>query len=100
MPVHDVGYRGWDGKKTSSLFRWKIITYTGIRLALRSRWVARILFLAWLPVMYWGIGFFFIENSLSDKSNNVIAAASQATLRTHICGAWGIIGNKNNSYYK
>ena len=26
MPVHDVGYRGWDGKKTSSLFRWKITT--------------------------------------------------------------------------
>ena len=44
MPIHDVGYRGWHGKKTSPLTRWKIITYTGIRLALRSRWVARILF--------------------------------------------------------
>jgi len=78
MPIHDVGYRGWDGKKTNPLTRWKIITYTGIRLALRSRWVARILFLAWLPVMYWGVGFFFIENSLSNNSNNVIVAAGEA----------------------
>ena len=99
MPIHDVGYRGWDGKKTNPLTRWKIITYTGIRLALRSRWVARILFLAWLPVMYWGIGFFFIENSLSKQSNGVVSAASvasKATLGTDISDDIGLGGGRKN----
>lgn len=94
MPIHDVGYRGWEGKKTSPLTRWKIITYTGIRLALRSRWVARILFLAWLPVMYWGIGFFFIENSLSKESNNVVAAASEVTLGPDFSADLGLSGGR------
>ena len=96
MPIHDVGYRGWDGKKTNPLTRWKIITYTGIRLALRSRWVARILFLAWLPVMYWGVGFFFIENSLSDKPNGVVSAASEATLGTDISNNIGLGDDREN----
>ena len=99
MPVHDVGYRGWDGKKTSPLIRWKIITYTGIRLALRSRWVARLLFLAWLPVMYWGVGFFFIENSINQDSGTsvaetVVAAASEATMGTDISADLGLGGSR------
>ena len=94
MPVHDVGYRGWDGKKTNPLTRWKIITYTGIRLALRSRWVARILFLAWLPVMYWGIGFFFIENSLKNDSTSVVATLSEATLGKDFASDIGLSGSR------
>ena len=62
MPIHDVGYRGWDGARTSPLSRWWIISKTGIRLAAKSRWVRRILFVSWLPVMYWGIGFFFVDD--------------------------------------
>ncbi|MFK7765759.1 MAG: ABC transporter permease [Mariniblastus sp.] len=64
MPIHDVGYRGWKGEKTSYLSRWWIICETGIRLAAKSKWVRRILFVAWLPVMYWGIGFFFVEKAI------------------------------------
>lgn len=64
MPIHDVGYRGWDGNRTSPMTRWSIISTTGIRLGAKSRWVRRILFVAWLPVMYWGIGFFFVEKAL------------------------------------
>ena len=64
MPIHDVGYRGWDGNRTSQMTRWSIISSTGIRLGAKSRWVRRILFVAWLPVMYWGIGFFFVEKAL------------------------------------
>ena len=69
MPIHDVGYRGWDGKRTMQLSRWWIIAQTGIRLAAKSRWVRRIMFVAWLPVMYWGIGFFFVEKALEADSN-------------------------------
>ena len=96
MPIHDVGYRGWDGKKTSPLTRWKIITSTGIRLALRSRWVARLLFLAWLPVMYWGVGFFFIENSLSQDSgiSAAVAATSEAALGADVSADLGLSGGR------
>ncbi len=78
MPLHDVGYRGWDGQRTSQLTRWWIISSTGIKLAARSRWVRRILFVAWLPVMYWGIGFFFIEKQLSSDSETMKIAIQQA----------------------
>lgn len=80
MPLHDVGYRKWDGQRTSSVWRFLIITETGIRLASQSRWVRRMLFFAWLPVMYWGIGFFVIERSLEAESNAVEAAAKAANL--------------------
>jgi hypothetical protein len=71
MPIHDVGYRGWDGERTSTFSRWSIISATGIKLAAKSRWVRRILFVAWLPVMYWGIGFFFVEKAISSDSEAV-----------------------------
>jgi ABC-2 type transport system permease protein len=74
MPIHEVGYRGWNGKRTSQFSRWWIISSTGIRLAAKSRWVRRILFVAWLPVMYWGIGFFFVEKTIDADSNVLINA--------------------------
>ena len=73
MPIHDVGYRGWDGARTSQLSRWWIISQTGIRLAAKSKWVRRILFVAWLPVMYWGIGFFFVEKAI-DAENGLLTS--------------------------
>ena len=66
MPVHDVGYRSWHGTPTHFLSRWRIIAETGIRLAVKSRWVRRLLFAAWLPVLYWGIAFFALEQGLND----------------------------------
>ena len=72
MPLHDVGYREWHGQRTSPMSRWSIISSSGIRLAAKSRWVRRILFVAWLPVMYWGIGFFFVEKAL-DLDNTTLS---------------------------
>ena len=71
MPVHEVGYRPWKGTKTSPWFRWMIISKTGIRLAMKSSWVRRILFAAWLPLMYWSVGFFMIEKSL-EKDTSIL----------------------------
>lgn len=80
MPIHDVGYRSWEGSKTSPWFRWMIISKTGIRLALKSPWVRRIMFAAWLPLMYWSIGFFMIEKSL-EKDASVFGQAIGAQLK-------------------
>ena len=62
MPQHEVGYRPWNGQSTAQIGRWRIITETGFRLVFKSMWVRRLLFLAWLPIFYWGTVFFFIEN--------------------------------------
>ena len=70
MPIHEVGYRTWDGEKTSQLSRWWVICETGIKLATKSSWVKRMLFVAWLPVMYWGVGFFFVEKTIDPDSKS------------------------------
>lgn len=65
MPQHEVGYRAWNGKRTSQAGRWWIIAETGFQAALRSPWVRRLLFVAWLPIFYWGTIFFVLENVLT-----------------------------------
>ena len=80
MPIHDVGYRAWEGSKTSPWFRWMIISKTGIRLAIKSSWVRRILFAAWLPLMYWSVGFFMIEKSL-EKDASVFGSVIEKQLK-------------------
>lgn len=67
MPIHKVGYRGWDGKKTPQWNRWWIITETGFRIAFQSTWVRRILLVCWLPVLYWGLGLFLIEQAVENR---------------------------------
>ncbi len=84
MPIHDVGYRSWDGQKTSQFSRFWIITETGIRLAAKSRWVRRLLFFAWLPVMYWGIGFFVIEQNLDSQTRLIEQTLVDANAPTPI----------------
>ena len=61
MPIHDVGYRPWQGELTPVRGRWKIIAKNGIRLAFRSRWVRRLMFACWLPAIFMGIAFFVVE---------------------------------------
>lgn len=64
MPIHDVGYRRLTNEKNSSLFRWLAICRIGVQLALKSKWVKRIMLTAWLPMTYWAAGFFVIEKQL------------------------------------
>ena len=62
MPIHDVGYRKWKGEFTATWSRWIIISRAGIRTALGSRWIKRILIASWLPVIYFALILFFLEN--------------------------------------
>ncbi len=64
MPLHDVGYRAWEGAKSSPLLRWLAITITGIQIAFRSSWLARTLIVSWVPAIAMGIGFFIYEQSI------------------------------------
>ena len=63
MPLHDLGYRNWQGRLSPLATRWWVIAETGIRLAARINWLRRLLLLAWLPAIYMGVLFFAFEQS-------------------------------------
>ena len=67
MPVHDLGYRNWSGSISSSWSRWWVIARSGLRIAWKSNWIKRLIFVAWMPVLYWGAFFFFIERALDEN---------------------------------
>ncbi len=67
MPIHNLGYRSWKEKLTHPMMRWRHISSSGVRLAQQSPWVKRVVFAAWLPVLYWGMGFFFIGQAMEGK---------------------------------
>lgn len=79
MPVHNVGYRSWTGQKTPQWTRWWIIANTGVNLAFKSKWVRRLLFFAWLPVLYWAIAFFVLEKGLSEQTGFLIQRINNET---------------------
>ncbi|MEM7474075.1 MAG: hypothetical protein AAF483_03725 [Planctomycetota bacterium] len=66
MPLHDVGYRNWEGEKTEASNRWWVVAMTGVRLAFRSTWLSRTLLVSWVPAVFVGVFFFVYEQSLSD----------------------------------
>lgn len=80
MPIHKVGYRGWQGKKVPVPWRWWIISFTGIRVVLRSRWVRRLMFVCYFPVLYWGLAVFMLEQYMAypDLQSDLIEAIQQA----------------------
>jgi len=85
MPIHDVGYRSWKGKRVPAWRRGRIISVTGFRLALRSRWVRRLMLVCWLPVLYWALVVFFLEQYMArpglQEGVATVAQAEQAMER-------------------
>ncbi len=67
MPLHDVGYRGWQGTTRQGLAAGVIAT-TGIRLAWKSRWLRRVMIFAWSPAIIFAGGFFAFEQAVDDAS--------------------------------
>lgn len=64
MTVHDLGYRSWSGRRAPTFMRPWVIANTGVRRAWQSRWLRRMLFFAWLPTLWYGLGFFIWEQSV------------------------------------
>lgn len=67
MPLHDVGYRGWEGTPRRG-FAALVIAATGIRLAWKSRWLRRIMLFAWTPAIVFAGGFFAFEQAVEDAA--------------------------------
>lgn len=60
MPIYELGYRHWEGTLRPPIARWWAITRTGMALAFRSKILKRILFAAWMPLLYYAPLFFAI----------------------------------------
>lgn len=66
MPLHDVGYRPWQGQRSGSLAAILVIATTGIKLAWTSRWLRRAVFFAWSPALVFAGSFFVFEQAIDE----------------------------------
>lgn len=57
MPVFHNGYRRYEGRFTHPRLRWWPIVRSGVTLALRSKLLRRLILVAHLPLLYFGIVF-------------------------------------------
>ncbi|MEE2686517.1 MAG: ABC transporter permease subunit [Planctomycetota bacterium] len=49
MAMHDLGYRSWDADAPHQRYSWLTISRYGARLAWKSQWLKRIIYLAFMP---------------------------------------------------
>ena len=66
MPLHDLGYREWQGERSARYLRPWVVARSGISLIWRRKWLRLILILAWLPIVFPAIGIFAFEYSSTD----------------------------------
>jgi hypothetical protein len=87
MPIHDVGYRTWSRDKASqripltdvtARFHWLAISQAGINMALKSRWIRRVLMLSWISIIYLGVGFFGFERFMETDGPNTFSEPGAA----------------------
>lgn len=60
MPLFQMGYRRYEGQRTPHWSRWWPITRTGFAIAWRSKLLRRLVYVSFLPLMYFGWAFFAI----------------------------------------
>lgn len=60
MGLFEIGYRRYEGERTSHALRWLPITRSGIRIATRSKLLRRLVLISFLPFLYFGWVFFLI----------------------------------------
>lgn len=73
MPIHDLGYREWQGRLTPPLLRFTAIAQTGVALVWRTHWVRRLVVFSWLPAAYLAIGFLLLEQGLANQNEARLA---------------------------
>ena len=63
MPIHNLGYREWNGALHSPWTRWMVVAEIGIRRAWQSAWLRRMMFFAWVPGVVMGFMIFLFEQA-------------------------------------
>jgi ABC-type transport system involved in multi-copper enzyme maturation permease subunit len=70
MPIFELGYRHWEGKRRSSIWRWLAITRTDAgNIYHKSKLLRKLLFVIWIPLVYFGPLFFAIGLMGDPKSD-------------------------------
>ena len=97
MPVHDLGYREWDIERSSGMHRWSVIAATGIRLAMRSSWLRRLLLVAWLPATTVGMMFFAYEQAVNSPpwERNIVLLLQRTFAQSDLTQAISVYGAEN-----
>ncbi|HEX7901304.1 MAG TPA: hypothetical protein VF950_26330 [Planctomycetota bacterium] len=85
MPVFELGYRHWEGERTSPWLRWTAISRTGISLAFRSKILRRLVFIAWAPLLYFG-PFFFGVGYVTDSKLTIRERAEWTPMLRGVLG--------------
>ena len=78
MPLHDVGYRPWQGDRRGAGSAIGVIASTGIRLAWTSHWLRRMVLLAWSPAIVFAMSFFAFEQAIDEGRLASMREAAQA----------------------
>ncbi len=66
MPVHDLGYRAWLGRRVPRLLRPWVVAKSGIALVWRRKWLRLMILVAWLPIVFPSLGIFVFEFSSTE----------------------------------
>ena len=66
MPLHDVGYRAWQGRRRGPWSAAVAIATTGTKLVWTSRWLRRAVFFAWSPALFFAASFFAFEQAIDE----------------------------------
>jgi ABC-2 type transport system permease protein len=68
MPLFQIGYRCYEGGRTSRWLRWLPITRAGLTIAWRSKLLRRITLFSFLPFLYFAVVFFLLGRA-TDPAN-------------------------------
>ena len=78
MPISELGYRHWEGRRVHPLLRWVAITRTEVGIAYRdSKLLRRFLIVAWMPLLYFG-PLFFAVGYAADPDNELVCPRNGA----------------------
>ncbi len=90
MPIEELGYRHWEGKRTRPAWRWLAIARSEIAIAFQSsKLLRRFLVFAWFPILYYCPVFFAI-GYVADPSNNLEEGAMLTGIATELVGSAAI----------
>lgn len=67
MPLFQIGYRRYEGTRTSTFVRWWPITRSGVTIAWRSKLLRRLVYVSFVPFLYFG-WIFFLIGRITDPS--------------------------------
>jgi len=89
MPLHDVGYRSWQGARRGPWSAAAAIATTGTRLAWTSRWLRRAVFFAWSPALFFAASFFAFEQAIDEGR---IESLQERAIRGRNLDGIGLLG--------